>query len=145
MSSEYEVYKCGSALKHETVALLIPRETGPGMNWTLSAPLSSVRSFIWLSVCCTRMPFRDVLIGPRGRHTFLRHASLTPPFAIQENDMSRSMLHLCKEEATVLLHHFFFFLLLIFLPFGITFFTLYTKDIDYFGGQTVRFVFWGYK
>lgn len=72
------------------------------------------------------MPFRDVLIGPRGRHTFLRHASLTPPFAIQENDMSRSMLHLCKEEATVLLHHFFFFLLLIFLPFGITFFTLST-------------------
>lgn len=37
------------------------------------------------------------------------------------------MLHLCKEEATVLLHHFFFFfLLLIFLPFGITFFTLST-------------------
>lgn len=61
------------------------------------------------------MPFRDVLIGPRGRHTFLRHASLTPPFAIQENDMSRSMLHLA-----------FFFLLLIFLPFGITFFTLST-------------------
>lgn len=70
------------------------------------------------------MPFRDVLIGPRGRYTFLRHASLTPPFAIQENDMSRSMLHLCKEEATVLLHHFFF--LLIFLPFGIKFFTLST-------------------
>lgn len=70
------------------VARLLSCETG--MNWPRFVRLSSVHSFICLSVCCTRSLFQIALIGLRGvpQHMFVCRASLTPLIAVEGNSVS---------------------------------------------------------